>query len=64
MTGDLNSEPDSPICKLITNGTLKYEHLSMKSLEENNGGTKPVVGKIFLPKHLKIAGKLLTPDNI
>ncbi|KAF5302171.1 hypothetical protein FQR65_LT08594 [Abscondita terminalis] len=56
ITGDFNLRPESPVYELITNGFLKYDHLTVRSLSTENTTHANVTGKNLIPAFLRITG--------
>lgn len=54
LTGDFNLKPYSAPYKLLTRGSLNYEHLQARTLEGSDGNAVERSGKQLLPQNLGI----------
>lgn len=54
LTGDFNLHPNTAPYRLIRNGTLKYEELAARTLENLERGDSEKNGKTLLPSSLGI----------
>ncbi|XP_031339569.1 protein angel isoform X2 [Photinus pyralis] len=54
ITGDFNLTPKSPVYQFLTRGRLKYEHLSNRTLSQEQSQYSNVTGKTLIPALLRI----------
>lgn len=64
ITGDFNTTPGSPVYLLLTQGVLKYEHLTNRTLTNQHTQYANVTGKVLLPTLLRITDNCQHADLV
>ncbi|KAK5643651.1 hypothetical protein RI129_007496 [Pyrocoelia pectoralis] len=64
ITGDFNLTPESPVYRFLTQGVLKYEHLTNRTLTKEQSQYANVTGKVLLPTLLRITDNCQHADLV